>query len=77
MSDELTATEARERQATIVKTVRERGFTDGGTDFTDAQIWQAVVDSRDWNTHYWYAAAGKLIEHIIDGRVPPSSPTYK
>jgi hypothetical protein len=61
-------TDARRRRAEIVATVRERGFKNGGADFTDAQIWQAVMDSRDWeHCHYWDAAAGKLLEHVIEG----------
>jgi hypothetical protein len=71
-------TDARRRRAEIVATVRERGFKNGGADFTDAQIWQAVMDSRDWeHCHYWDAAAGKLLEHVIEGRTLPSSPTYE
>lgn len=71
-------TEARAEQARIVALVRERGFKDGGGQrFSDAQVWQAVMDSRDWGAHAWDAAAGKLMEHVIEGRTPPSSPTYR
>lgn len=69
--------EARKRRDEIVATVRERGFKNGGAEFTDAQIWQAIMDSRDWeHCYFWDAAAGKLLEHVIEGREIPSSPTY-
>lgn len=72
----MTVEDARARQAEIVATIRERGFKEGGQGFTDAQLWQAAVDSRGWEANYWDAAACKLLEHVIEGRVPPSSPTY-
>lgn len=76
MPEPTTITEARQRAAELVALVRERGFKDGGPQFSDAQIWQAILDSADWGAHLWDAASGKLLEHVIEGRTPPSAPQY-
>lgn len=69
--------EARAKQAEMIAVVRERGFKNGAKSFSDAQVWQAIIDSRDWGGHYWDNAAGKLLEHVIEGRMIPASPTIK
>lgn len=75
--NDMTIEEARTRAREIVATVRVRGFKSGGGEqFSDAQIWQALLDAREWGGNYWDCAAGKLIEHVIEGREPPAAPQW-
>jgi hypothetical protein len=72
----LTLEEAQAQAREMVAIVRARGFKSGGRQFSDAQIWQAILDSRDMGGHYWDAAAVKLIEHVIEGRTAPTAEQY-
>lgn len=48
----------------------------GLADYSDAQIWQAILDSRDWEVGISLGARGKLAEHVIEGRVAPTCAHY-
>lgn len=72
----MTFEEAAAGAARIVATVRERGFKDGGPSFSDGQIWQAVLDTREWTAFYWDAAAVRLVEQVIEGKTPAEAPQY-
>lgn len=64
--------EARKAQAALIDTVRAHGFKDGGgSRFTDAQIWQAIMDER---TAHPDTVAVRLVEQVIEGDVPASAP---
>lgn len=70
--------EAKTGARDVIAAVRERGFKDGGKSFSDAQIWQALLDVKDENWGFLEdRVAVHLISQVIDGKTPAEAPQAK
>lgn len=66
----MTSKEARDRAKRIVERVRINGSkNDVSEEYTDAQIWQAVLDASSADPK---AVTIQILSHVIEGREPPS-----
>lgn len=68
----MTLDDAKRRAGEIVAGIRER-MLDGGERYTDAQIWQAIIDARSC---VYEMVAVQLLDHVFNGRVPPEAAHY-